>query len=77
MYMNVKEKIISKVNSIQDPSLLEELLRAAELEHEIEQLKDLSTEEKEAIDEGIKDAEAGNMHSNEEATHLVKEWLKK
>ena len=31
--MNVKEKIISKVNSIQDPSLLEELLRAAEFEH--------------------------------------------
>jgi hypothetical protein len=75
--MNVKEKIISKVNSIKDPALLEELLKAAELEHEIEQLQDLSAEEKAAIDEGIKDAESGNLHSNEEATQLVKEWLKK
>lgn len=59
--MNIKEKIISKVNSIQDLALLEELLKAAELEHEIEQFQDLSAEEKEAIDEGIKDAEEASQ----------------
>lgn len=75
--MNVKEKIINKVNSIQDPALLEELLKAAELEHEIELLQDLNSQEKEAIDKGIEDAEAGNLHSNEDASQLVKEWLKK
>ena len=32
--------------------------------------------EKKAIDEGITDADAGNLHSNAEASQLVKQWLK-
>lgn len=77
MNMNVKEKIKERVNDINDPRLLDELLKAVELEHEIEHIDQLSDLEKKAIDEGISDAESGQLHTNSEAGQLVKEWLKK
>jgi predicted transcriptional regulator len=75
--MNIKEKIKGRVNEINDPRLLDELLKAVELEYEIEHMEELSEPEKNAIDEGISDAEAGNLHTNSAASQLVKEWLKK
>ncbi len=77
MDMNVKERIKQRVNDINDPKLLDELLKAVELEHEIEHIDQLTDLEKKAIDEGIADAESGKLHSNSEASQLVKEWLKK
>ena len=73
MNMNVKERIKERVNDINDPKLLDELLKAVELEYEIEHIDKLTDIEKIAIDEGISDAEAGNLHSNAEASQLVKE----
>ena len=75
--MNVKERIKERLDDIHDPQLLDELLNAVNLEHEIEHIDQLSDPEKAAIDEGISDADAGNLHSNSEASQLVKEWLKK
>ena len=75
--MNVKEKIKERVNDISDPQLLNELLRAVDLAHEIEHIDEISEQEKEAIDKGITDAENGNLHSNSEASQLVKKWLNK
>ena len=75
--VNVKERIIEKVNNIQDPILLEELLQAVGLESEIEHSYELTQEEKTAIDEGIDDAESGKVYSNSEASELVQKWLKK
>ncbi|MEQ8809333.1 MAG: hypothetical protein RIE59_09725 [Imperialibacter sp.] len=63
------------MNDINDPQTLDELLQAMELEHEIEHFHKLTSEEKMAIDEGIKDADAGSLHSNVEASQLVKECL--
>jgi len=74
---NVKERIIEKVNNIQDPRLLEELLQAVGLESEIEHSCELTQEEKTAINEGIDDAESGKVYSNSEASELVQKWLKK
>ena len=75
--MNVKERIKERLDDIHDPQLLDELLNAVNLEHDIEHIDQLSDPEKTAIDEGISDADAGNLHSNSEASQLVKEWLKK
>ena len=75
--MNIKERIIERVNNINDPQLLDELLQAIELEHEIEHFHQLTDDEKAAIDKGIEDAESGNLHTNTEASQLIKEWLKK
>jgi len=75
--MNIKERIKERVDSISDPQLLNELLKAVELEHEIEDVGELTEQEKNTIDEGIADAEAGNLHSNSEASQLVMQWPKK
>lgn len=77
MDMNVKERIKQRVNDINDPQLLDELLKAVELEYEIEHIDQLTDLEKRAIDEGISDAESGNLHSNSKASQLVQEWLRK
>ncbi|WP_422354037.1 hypothetical protein [Roseivirga pacifica] len=74
--MNTKERIKERVNDINDPRLLNELLKVVELEYDIEHTPELSDIEKKAIDEGITDADAGNLHSNAEASQLVKQWLK-
>ncbi|UII25092.1 hypothetical protein LVD15_17480 [Fulvivirga maritima] len=71
--MNVKEKIMHRLKDINDPQLLHELLKAVELEYEIEHVEELIIPEKKAIDEGFLDVEAGKLHSNEEASRLVKE----
>lgn len=75
--MNVKDRIRQRINDINDPRLLDELLKAVDLEHEIEHIDQLTDKEKRAIDEGISDAELGKLHSNAEASQLVKKWLKK
>ncbi len=75
--MNVKERIKELINDINDPQLLSELLQAVELEHKIEHMDELTKPEKHAIDHGIADAEAGNLHSSSEASRLVREWLRK
>lgn len=75
--MDTKEKIKKRVNNINDPRLLDELLKAVELEYEIEHLDELSETEKNAIDDGISDAETDKLHSNSEASQLVQKWLKK
>lgn len=77
MSMNVKERILERVNNINDPRLLDELLKAVELEYEIEHIDELTDMEKKAIDEGIADAESGKLHTNSKASQLVKKWLKK
>ncbi len=68
----LKKEFINKVNDIQDPQLLEELLEA-----EIDHSNELTEEEKIAIDEGIDDADSGNVHSNSDASELVQKWLRK
>ncbi len=75
--MDIKDRIKERVNEINDPRLLDEILKAVSLEHEIEHIDELTNSEKQAIDEGIADAELGNLHTNSEARHLVKEWIKK
>ena len=75
--MNIKERIKERLDNIHDPRLLDELLNAVNLEHEIEHIDQLSDSEKRAIDEGISDAEVGNLHDNSQASQLVREWLKK
>ncbi len=74
--MHIKEKIKERVNSINDPRLWDELLRAAELAYEIEHLEELSEAEKGAIDHGTSDANAGNPHSNSEGNEGVQKWQK-
>jgi len=40
--MNVKERIKERINNINDPRLLDELLKAVELEYEIEHIDEMT-----------------------------------
>ena len=47
--MNTKERIKERVNDINDPRLLNELLKVVELEHDIEHTPELSDIEKKQL----------------------------
>ena len=76
--MKTKEKIIEKIQKIEDESILEGLLEIIDLELDfVGDAVPLNDEQKSAIDEGLKDIEEGRYFSNEEARKLIDEWMKK
>jgi hypothetical protein len=76
--MRTKEKIIEKIQRIQDESILEDLLEIIDLELDmVGDTVQLSDDQKSAIDEGLKDIQEGRSYSNEEARKMVDEWMKK
>ena len=76
--MSTKELLLEKIKVIEDEAILEELLEIIELELELnkEPIR-LSSEQKTAIDEGLKDIEDGKSFSNEDARKMIDEWLRK
>ncbi len=76
--MRTKEKIIEKIQNIEDESILEDLLEIIDLELDmVGDTVQLSDDQKSAIDEGLKDIQEGRFYSNEEARKMVDEWMKK
>ncbi|MGF1638892.1 MAG: hypothetical protein ACFCUU_17590 [Cyclobacteriaceae bacterium] len=76
--MKTKEKIIEKIQRIEDESILEGLLEVIDLEIDLGgEIVQLNDEQKSAIEEGLKDIEEGRTYSNEEARNMVVEWMKK
>jgi predicted transcriptional regulator len=70
-------QIINKVSSINDELILEEIYRLVNVESEIDALYKLSSEEKNAIELGLKDLKEGRVYTSEQAENMIKEWLKK
>lgn len=76
--MKTKEKIIEKIQKIDNETILEDLLEMIELELDlVGDFVKLNEEQKSAIDEGLKDIEEGKTFSNEEARKMIDEWMKK
>ncbi|TXK52006.1 hypothetical protein FVR03_02695 [Pontibacter qinzhouensis] len=76
--MKTKEKIIERINQIDDESVLEELLEIIDLELNLsEATVQLTDEQKAAIDEGMHDLAQGRSYSDEEARKIVNEWMAK
>lgn len=76
--MRTKEKIIEKIQKIEDESTLEYLLKVIDLELDmVNDIVQLNEDQKSAIDEGLKDIEEGRSYSNEEARKMVDEWMRK
>jgi len=73
--MQLKEKVIEKLDHLEE-SFLAEILHLIEFHQETKPYQ-LSAVEKEAIQEGIEDIEAGNFHTNEAVEKEMLEWLKK
>ena len=74
--MNTKEKIIAKINSIESEALLQEILELISIEADLNEVYEVSDEQKAAIDEGLNDVENGRVYTQSEADELIKEWSK-
>ncbi len=76
--VELKEKLIAKINSIEDEVLLDSIARNLEFELEINsQPYIMSQGEIDAVNEGLEQIKNGQWITNEESNRHVEEWLKK
>lgn len=78
--MSVQElqlEIINKVNSIADAYILEEINRLIDKESLLLEKYQLTDEEKTALEEGLQDVAAGDLHTSDSAQKMLEEWVKK
>ncbi|WP_417601723.1 hypothetical protein [Owenweeksia hongkongensis] len=73
--MNVKEKIMERVNAIDNPELLTEILELISAETEAESPYKLNPYEQKSINEGMADVNEGRTYSQQEADNLISKWL--
>jgi hypothetical protein len=74
--MNTKQEIINKVNRIDDPELLLEIDRWISSILNSSAPEEFSIEEIDAVQEGFKQYQAGNVLSQEKANKFFNQWLK-
>ena len=73
----MKQQLIEKIKSTDDDNILEEVYRILEIgKMEMDEIV-LSEEQKELIDEGLRDIEKENYSSNEDANNEIEKWLSK
>jgi len=77
MDIQLKEKLIAKIDSTTDEELLRQLLRVLDLESKTDEYYSLSEDEEKAINEGIAQLDKGVFLSNEEANHQADQCLNK
>jgi hypothetical protein len=75
--IELKEKLIEKINSTDDVELLKELLLVIDFESKSEDVYEMSPGEIEAVNEGLKQFKNGQWITHEESNKRVDEWLKK
>lgn len=73
----LKLQIISKITSITDELILEEIYKLVNLESEMDSVYRLTDAERSAIAQGLKDVKEGRVYSSEAAENMIKEWLEK
>ena len=71
--MEIKEKIIKRINAIDDPVILKEIYRLISLESEME-VYEMTEEERQGVEQGISDFKNGRWFTQEEADNIYKKW---
>ena len=74
---DLKLQIISKITSISEREILEEINRPVNLESELDSVYMLSPEQKLAIEKGLKEVAEERVCSSEDAQKMLREWLEK
>ncbi len=76
--MAIREKLIEKILLIDDNVVLNELLRIVDLELELAgDSIELSEDQKDFVEEGLKEYKKGKTLSHNEAKRRTEEWLRK
>ena len=73
--LELKKKLIKRINSLDDDLLLQEISRLAGLDEEESDIYYFTKEESDAVEEARKQYARGEYLSNEEANKLFDEWL--
>tara|TARA_B100002051_G_C16551676_1_gene542912 strand:+ start:215 stop:457 length:243 start_codon:yes stop_codon:yes gene_type:complete len=73
--MTLKQRIIERVNSIEDENILNEIFSLISAEKDFETVYEFSPSELQFVNEGIEDANKGRSYSQEETEKLVAKWL--
>ncbi len=73
--LELKKKLIKRINSLDDDLLLQEISRIAGIGDEDSDIYYFTKEEREAVEEARKQYARGEYLSNEEANKLFDEWL--
>lgn len=77
MEMNIqaaKLELIQWLSTIDNPAIIEKI-RAIRNSEKEDWWNQLSSHEKESINKGIEDADAGKLNDHEEARKLYEKWL--
>ena len=74
--MDIRQQIIDRLNSIDNPAILNEILDLISAESETDEIYRLSKAERRNVNKGIEDADSGNTMNQEESEKLISEWLK-
>ncbi|GEM_PF-990417 len=75
--LELKSKIISQVQQMDDEALLNEIYSLIHAETDLSKIYVLSDNERSMVEEGLTDVRDGKIVSSEKATERLKEWLKK
>ena len=73
--VELKEKLIAKINDTNDEELLEHISDLIDFEHS--EVHQMSPGEIDAVNEGLEQFKNGQWLSSEESNIRVNEWLKK
>jgi hypothetical protein len=71
---NKKIELIQWLSTLNDESTIEKLMKLRESE-KTDWWQEISKEEKNSIEKGIKDADSGKLKSHSEAKKLYEKWL--
>jgi predicted transcriptional regulator len=75
--IELKEKLIAKINDTDNEELLDHILDIIDIESNTEDVYKLSSEEIKAVEEGIAQIENGQFFTNEEANKIIDKCLGK
>lgn len=75
--LELKSKIISQVQQMDDEALLNEIYNLIHAETDLSKIYVLSDNERSMVEKGLADVRDGKIVSAEKATERLKEWLKK
>ncbi|WP_318308221.1 hypothetical protein [Flagellimonas crocea] len=73
-FQNKKIELIQWLSTLNDESIIEKIIKLRENE-KTDWWKEISKEEKESIDNGLKDAASGNIESHTKVKKLYDKWL--
>ena len=71
---NKKIELIQWLSTLNDESIIEKLMKFRENE-KTDWWKEISSEEKSSIEQGIKDADSGKLKPHSEARKKYEKWL--